>query len=716
MAVLQKIRSHGVLLVGTIALALALFVIGDALRGGESLWNQSKQQVGEVDGESMSIQEYQEMTKAAQNFYEIARQQSSFSEEELNQINDEAWNNYVQSKLIQKECDALGLAVSDEEVAEIIKSGYSQFLQIPYFMNQQTQRYDYSIVNQILTEYQNQKASGQLTETLEKLYNYYIYAQKQIRTQLLMQKYQVLLTSLIGSNPVEAKLSFDSRATQTDVLLASIPFTSVDDKDIKIEDSDIKAKYNDEKNRFKADNESRDLKVIDVIVKASATDKAEAQKEMEEAAAQLDKASTAKAVKQAVRDASSVMSYSNVFKSKDAFQSGSFTIISSLIDSLAVGQTSKVTYNDEYNAFYTVKLIDRVQKADSICFRRIDIAGKDEKDSAAKADSIQKAIAAGSSFKDLAKKYAQTGDSVWVTSQQFANASLDEDNTNLINTIYSTPAGQTAQVKLSNGYVILIKVDQTKDVKTLYNAACIVKSLDFSNDTFNDTYNKLSSFVASNNTAEKLEAEAAKEGYTVTPLNNVQNTAHLINNIRGTHEALKWAFDEAKVGQVSELYESTDRSHIVVVALAGINEKGYLSPEKVKEYLTAQVKNDKKAEKIFSTVKDFASASSYKGVQIDTVKNITFAVPTFVTSTNVSESILSAVAAKTQQGQASKAVKGNFGVYALKVLAKKPTAEKFDAKAEQNILTQQNLRNATNNIMQVLYENAKVVDNRYKFQ
>lgn len=716
MAALQKIRSHGVLLVGIIALALALFVIGDALRGGESLWNQSKQQVGEVDGEAMSIQEYQELTKATQNFYEIARQQSSFSEEEINQINDEAWNNHVQSMLIQKECDKLGLAVSDDEVAEVIKNGYSQFLQIPYFMNQQTQRYDYSIVNQILTEYKSQKEAGQQNETLDKLYNYYIYAQKQIRNQLLMQKYQVLLTSLFTSNPVEAKLSFDSRATQTDVLLASIPFTAVDDKDIKIEDSDLKNKYNEEKEKFVSENETRDLKVIDVIVKASDADKAETQKDMEEVAAQLANASNAKTIKQVVRDASSLMPYSNVLKAKDAFQSGTFTMIGDLVDSLAVGETSKVAYNQEYNAFYAVKLLDRVQKADSVCFRQIGVTGKDEKDIAAKADSIQKAIAAGADIKDIAKKYAQTADSAWVATQQFANASLDEDNTNLVNTIYSTAAGQTNQVKLANGNIIVIKVDQTKAVKTLYNAACVVKSLDFSNDTFNDTYNKLSSFVATNNTVEKLEAEAAKAGYVVTPLNNVQNSAHVISNIRGTHDALKWAFDEAKVGQVSELYESTDRTHIIVVALDGINKKGYLSQEKVNDYLTSQVRNEKKAEKIFTTVKDFASASTYKGVQIDTVKNISFAVPTFVTSTNVSEAILSAVAAKTEQGQSSKAVKGNFGVYALKVLAKKQSAEKFDAKSEESLLSQQNLRNATNGIMQVLYKNAKVVDNRYKFQ
>lgn len=713
MAALQKIRSHGAWLVGSIAVALGLFVIGDGIRGCESFSNQAKQQVGEVDGETMSIQEYQDMTKALQNYYEIATQKSSFSEEEINQINDEAWQTFVQNKLIEKECSALGLAVSEEEIANAIKNGQSQMLQIPYFMNQQTQRYDYAQVNQLLTAYKQQKEQGQVSDVLQKLYDYYLFAQKSLRSQLLMQKYQVLLSNLFLSNPVEAKLSFDSRSTQSDVLLASVPFASIDDKDVTVSDDDIKAKYNEDKEKYSIEEESRDLKIIDYTVVASAEDRAAAEKDIKEASAQLDKASNAKAIKSAVRDNTSIIPYTNVYKTKDAFQ---LPAITALLDSVAVGTTTKPVYDQASNTYYTLKLIDRAQKADSICYRQIGVAGKDEKEASTKADSIMNALNGGASFKDIAKKYAQTGDSAWVTSAQFAQANLDDDNANIVNTLYSTPAGQTVKVKLSNGNVLILRVDQAKDVKTMYNAAAIVKTLEFSNETFNNEYNKLSSFVAKNNTIEKLEANAAKENYVVRPLENTRNTAHTIAGIRGTHEALKWAFDTAKEGQISELYESTDRSHIVVVALSKINPKGYLSQEKVKDYITEEIKRDKKAEKILASAKDYASAASYKGAVVDTVKNITFAAPTFVPSTASSEPVISAIAAKTAKGQTSKTVKGNAGVYAVKVLDKKQSAEKFDAKAEQAQLSQQSLRAATSSLMYVLYKNAKVVDNRYKFQ
>lgn len=713
MTALQKIRSHGVLLVASIAVALALFVIGDALRGGESLWNQSKQQVGEVDGESMSIQEYQDLTKSVQNYYEIATQKSSFSEEELNRINDEAWQTYVQNKLIEKECEKLGIGASDAEVADVVKNGYSQMLQIPLFMNQQTGRYDFAQVNQLLTTYKQAKEQGQMNDQLQKVYDYYMFAQKSIRSQILMQKYQALFSSLLLSNPVEAKMSFEGRSKQSDVLLASVPFSAIDDKDVTVSDEDIKAKYNEDKEKFMLDEETRDLKIIDVPVVASAADRTAAEKEISESTTQLASANDVKSIKNAVRTSGSLVNYSNVYKTKEAFQ---IPAITALLDSMAVGSTSKPAYDQASNIYYSIKLVDRAQKADSICYRSIGVIGKDEKETASKTDSIMNALSSGASFKELAKKYAQDGDSIWVTSAQFAQSNLDDDNTKVVNALYSTAAGSTAKVALSNGANMIIRIEQTKDVKTMYDAALIVKSLEFSTETFNAEYNKLSSFIAANNTLEKMEAGAQKSNYTVMPLDNMRSNAHLIQNIRGTHDALKWAFDTAKEGDVSEVYESTDRSHIIVVALAKVNAKGYLSQDKVKEYLTNELKNDKKAEKILSTVKDFASAKAYKGAVVDTVKNVTFAAPAFVSATSSSEPIVSAIASKTAKGQASKAVKGNAGVFALQVIDQKKSEEKYDEKAEMQVASQNKLQAASSSIMYVLYQKANVVDNRYKFQ
>ena len=109
MAVLQKIRNKSVLLVTVIAIALVLFIVQMYFESGSALINQSKQNVGEVSGKSITVQEYQEMVDQFQTVYEIQRGSSSVNEDELNQIKDQAWNNYIQSTLIKEECEKLGI-------------------------------------------------------------------------------------------------------------------------------------------------------------------------------------------------------------------------------------------------------------------------------------------------------------------------------------------------------------------------------------------------------------------------------------------------------------------------------------------------------------------------------------------------------------------------------------------------------------------------------
>ena len=214
-----------------------------------------------IRSKGVSIQDYQKMIDDLQTYYEIVQQKSSFSEDELNRIKDEAWQTYVQQQLIRQECEELGLAVSDEEVSDMVKSGFSPMLQVPIFMNQQTGRYDYATLNGFLTEYKKMKDAGtQIPDTYEKIYKYYLFAQRQIRDQLLTQKYQTLLSQSFLSNPVEAKLAFDSRADESDLLLAALPASSIKDEDVKVSDEDIQAKYKEDIEKYKQVIETRDIK------------------------------------------------------------------------------------------------------------------------------------------------------------------------------------------------------------------------------------------------------------------------------------------------------------------------------------------------------------------------------------------------------------------------------------------------------------------------
>lgn len=714
MAALQSIRKRGVLLVTIIAIALFLFVAGDLFRGLETFFQHSGQQVGEVDGKTVSIQDYQKMIDDLQTYYEIVQQKSSFSEDELNRIKDEAWQNHVQSELIKKECDEVGISVTDEEVSEILKSGYSQALQVPIFMNQQTGRYDYSMVNTFLSEYKKLKDAGsQIPESYTKIYKYYMFAQRQIRDQILVQKYQVLLSNCFLSNPEEAKLSFEGRAEESEILLASIPASSVKDDDIKVSDEEINNKYKEDKEKYKQFVESRDIKIIDVHVTASDKDKKTIEGEVSAAAANLAKATTNTEAGNVVRQSSSLVPYTDIYKTKEAFP----TMISSVLDSAVVGTVANTVYDGMTNTYYTYKLLGKTTQADSVLYRQIGVIGKDEADIANKADSIVKAIASGASFKEIAKKYNQEGDSTWIASSQFQNAALDADNSSFVSTLYGMSAGETKKLKLDNGTVIL-QVLKTANPVTKYNVASVVKELKFSDETYSEAYNKFSSFVAENKTLKQIEENASKNDYVVRPIDDIAKEAHGIANIHSTRDALKWVFDEAKEGDVSQLYECGSNDHLLLVILTNINKVGYRPVDKIKETLTAEIKNDKKIEKIYESAKAAKSiddAKKMKDVVVDTIKHVSFNNPSYIAATGASEPLVGAAAAKTAKGAFASAFKGNKGVYMLKVIDKTKTSEKFDAKSEQASAAMNNFRLATSSILTTLYLKADVQDNRYKF-
>ena len=715
MAALQKIRSKGVLLVTIIAVALFLFVAGDLFRGLESLFQKSSQQVGEVDGKSISIQDYQKLVDDLQTYYEITQQKSSFSEDELNRIKDEAWQTYIQQQLIQKQCDELGLAVSDAEISDVVKTGYSQMLQVPVFMNQQTGRYDYATVNTFLNEYKKLKDSGtQIPEAYEKIYKYYLFAQRQIRDQLLAQKYQVLLSQCFISNPVEAKLAFDSRSEESDLLLAAIPASSVKDDDVKVTDEELTAKYNEDKEQYQQFIETRDVKIIDVPVVASDADKKAAEADIADAASKLTAATNNTTAGNIVRQATSLLPYSDVYKTKEAFPD----MIASLLDSTAVGAVKTPSFDPMTNTYFTYKVLGKTTQADSVLFRQLGVIGKDEADIAKKADSIMTALNGGAAFKEIAKKYNQEGDSSWIATDQYQRAALDADNTLYINTIFGMNAGETKKLKLENGSTVILQVMKTANPITKYNVAAVVKELKFSDETYSKEYNKFSSFVAENTSLDKIEANAAKNGYTVRPINDVTTSAHGIAGIRATRDALKWVFDEAKEGDISPLYECGSNDHLLLVALTGINKEGYRSQEKLKDDLTEVVKNEKKIAKIYESaknVKSIAEAQKMKDVVVDTIKHVSFSAPAFIASIGASEPLVSAVAAKTAKGAFAGPIKGNRGVYMFQVLDKTKTAEKFDAKTEESSLGMNNFRYASSAIINTLYMKAKVKDNRYKF-
>ena len=596
MAALGTIRKRGVILVCIISFGLFAFIAEEAFRSCDSAKNNERQQIGEVFGEKISVQEFQKLVDEYTEVIKMQQGQDNLPEEQMNQVKDMVWNSYIQNKIVAHEAEKLGLTVTDAELQDILKTGTSPMLAQTPFVNQQTGRFDVSALQKFLADYKAQKANpsanAQMMDQYTKIYNYWSFIEKTLRQQTLAQKYQSLLAHCFLSNPVEAKMAFKEENEESKIQLAAFPYSDIQDDKVKVVESDLKAKYDEMKARFKQPVESRDIKFVDIQVEASQADRAALNKEFAGYHTQLAAAADPTEV---VRKSASTVAYLGIPVGKDAFPSD----IAATLDSMAVGATTAVKANKADNTLNIVKLVNKQQLPDSIQYRVIQVAAASVAEAKTKADSIQGAISGGADFEAIAKKYGQTGEKAWMTTRQYEFAqSMDKDNKAFINALNTQAVNATSQLQLGQGYVILQVCDRKAMIEK-YTAAVIKKNVDFSQDTYRTAYNKFSSFVSANQTADEIVKNAAKSGYKVQDLKDITTATHYVANIHSTREALKWIF-EAKEGSVSPMYECGNNDHLLVVVLDKINRIGFrgLDDPQVKEMVKAEVIKDKKAEMI----------------------------------------------------------------------------------------------------------------------
>lgn len=711
MATLQKIRSKGPLLVIVIGLALFAFIAGDAWKVLQP--HQGKQDVGEVNGEVLSAQDYQKMVDELSEVIKLTNGLNSLTEDQLNNVKDQVWQSYVNNKLIAEQAEKLGLKVTDAEIQSIIGQGTHPLLMQTPFRNPQTGMFDKDMLKKFLVDYANLNASqmpAQYVEYYQKMGAFWQFVEKTLAQSTLAEKYQNLVTKSLISNPVAAEDAFNSRTEQSDLLLAGVPYSSINDSTVQVSDSEIKDRYNEKKEQFKQLVETRDIRYIDVKVVPSDADRKAVEKEVTEYSNQL--ASTTADFGTFVRSTGSSVNYSDVPVSKSVFPAD----VASRLDSTNVNEVYGPYYNQTDDSFNAFKLLAKVSSPDSIQFRQIQVYADTEEKTKTLADSIYNALKGGADFAAVAKIYGQTGEATWVNAQSWEGSELDADNSKFINTLLNQPVNELANLNMGQANLIL-QVMNKKSMQTKYKVAVVKREVEFSKETYNAAYNKFSQFVAQNTTIDSMVKNAEESGYTLMPRTDLSSAEHYVGGVRSTREALKWIF-AAKPGEVSPLYECGENDHLMVVALDKIHEAGYRDINSVAEMLRAEIRRDKKAEKIMEEMKKYNSIAQVKGMKdavSDSVKHVTFSAPAYISVTRSSEPVIGAVAAKTAANKVSAPIKGNGGVYMIQVYAKEKGSEKFDAKQEETTLTNMAVRIAGNQLINDLYQKAKVADQRYLF-
>ena len=151
MATLQKIRSRGKILIFTVGLALFAFIAEEFVRSLSYTQTERHQRVGKIYGEKINVQEFNAQVEEYTDVVKFTQGVNTLSDDQISMMRDQVWQTLVNDKLMEHECEKLGITVTDAEMQDIINNGRNPMLaQTPFRTAQGT--FDVNALKQFLNQ------------------------------------------------------------------------------------------------------------------------------------------------------------------------------------------------------------------------------------------------------------------------------------------------------------------------------------------------------------------------------------------------------------------------------------------------------------------------------------------------------------------------------------------------------------------------------------
>ena len=269
MAVLETIRvKFGIVITVIIAVALLSFIIDPQTL--QQVWYSvsSKSDVGVIGTKSVSYDEFQKEVEKFNVISEVTTGSSVKNEEQQQEINNMAWDSFIEKYLFIKNANKAGIYVSDEEMVAILSGDIASavFAQNPMFNDENGVFSKERVVE--FAEYVASDESGRLK-------TFWNYLQNTAKNQMYFAKYNSLLSQSNYTNPLMLTNKLADNNTTFDVEFVMLPYGYEVDSTIVVTDSEIKKHYNEHK-KFYKQLSSRDIEYVVFEIKPSAEDIARA--------------------------------------------------------------------------------------------------------------------------------------------------------------------------------------------------------------------------------------------------------------------------------------------------------------------------------------------------------------------------------------------------------------------------------------------------------
>lgn len=694
MAVLEKLRKRGgVIIVIAIFTALLAFILSDLLRPGSTLFGNSQMEIANINGTSVSIIEFQDKLSDMEEFNRLNRGVSSFTDDEASMIRDETWNQILKQILLERIFDKLGVTVTSDELMDMITGNNIHPYMTQLFSDPQTGVYNKEFAINFL-QTKNQDPSR---------YLYWKVLEQMIISERLQNKFTNLVKKGMYVTNSQVEDEINSRNKSVDFDFVMVRYATIPDSTLIIDETEISSYYHDNKEQFKQEA-SRDFEYVTFDIIPSETDRESVFETVLKMKNEFSKPET-NAV-QYVQLNSDEPYVDNNLK-LDAL-SGQ---IQELIAIAEINDVIGPYFENE--AFKLSRLVDVILLPDSVKARHILIQEESIEDANRIADSLLVLAKRGVDFailvlansKDEGSKF-NGGDLGWFTEGQMVKPFNDA--------CFHGKKGEIVKVESQFGIHIINILDQTKPVKK-YQVATLERKLIYSSKTYQDTYLKVNGFKANNNNATKFNEAVTEQNLTKRFGRQVRENERKVGTLESPRELVKWAFG-AKVGDISPVFEFGNQ--FVVALLTEVAEAGYSSVENVKTRIERELMNKKKAEMLiaqFNTAisenTELSGIAEKMNVTVQSATNITFS--SFSIPGAGSEPALISLAVNSPVEKISKPVKGNNGVFIVKVSAENPN------EVQTETVKSQLLSNATSGIdyqlVETIKKNAKIKDSRSKF-
>ena len=659
MAVLETIRVKlGILITVLIAVALLSFIIDPSTLQSVTASMSSKYDVGEINGKSISYNDYQADVDKFTAINEILTGGSVQNEQQQASVRNAAWQALVDKYLFIKNAQKAGINVSEEEMINLMSGEIESpvFSQNPAFFDENGQ-----FSKNMLLEFVSYMDSDQTG----RLQMYWEWLQNQAKTQQYYAKYNSLFSASNYVNTLALANQIAENNNTFNVEFVMVPMGYVQDSTIVVSDSEIK-KYYDNHKKFFRQPASRDIEYVVYEVLPSASDVEAANKALVDV---YDEFSTTENMKSFLL-ANSDRQYDNHW-----YKAGELNSLSKEINDFAFGDAkgvSPVITTD--NTFYAVRVVEEAMVSDSVYVKYAPATTEN-------VDSVLNA-----------------SEAMWLT--QVAGF---ED---------VMKAAKNEKVTV-NGMVFNV-LDKTAPVAKK-KVAVLVKTAVPSKETVNSFYANANTLATkSAGKYDNFVKAVAEEGVYAHPINKMLEGTDRLGAIENTKEVTRWAFD-ANVGDVSNII-TVNNNYFIVAALKGIHKEGYTPVDEaaasIKNILYSEKAIAKKAEEVSAKIaglNDMQAIAEALGTTVSTKDGIAFSS---LTAQGLDPKFIGAASA-SEEGKICGPVQGNIGVYVYKVTGRDTGS--FFTEDDAKVRDAQMAQYAAQMLLPVMMDDADVKDNRARF-